>query len=194
MHPKMIQPVLGKRIPIRICNARTPERSGTLVCAAGKTSGQAVKAIAHQPNLAQIDIASTPASLANGFLDAVEKVFNRHQHEMQIVAMSVSRTSFACLEAEPLSQLLLELKEIGQVRIKTRRATISCVGEDLLRAPGSAQRILDIAGNIDRAMRWRSTSSLNLMSTVNADSVAAIVGRLHEEIFERDRPGGGETS
>jgi aspartate kinase len=188
MHPKMIQPLLEKKIPIRICNSRAPERSGTLVCATRKASRQAVKAIAHQPNLARIDIASTPTSLANGFLHSVEKVFNRHQHEMQIVAISVSKTSFACLEAEPLSPLILDLKEIGHVRIKTQRATISCVGEDLLRAPGSAQRVLDIAGNIDRAMTWRSTSSLNLMSMVNADSVAAIVGRLHEEIFEGGGP------
>jgi aspartokinase len=64
---------------------------------------------------------------------------------------------------------------------------ISCVGEGLLSAPGSAQKVLNIAGDIDSTLAWRSTSSINLMAMVKSDSVREIVTRLHEEIFERGR-------
>lgn len=188
LHPKMIQPVLAKGIPIRICNSRAPEQVGTIIRATGKASRHAVKAIAHQANFTCIDIASTPSGIANGFLHAVEKVFKRHRHEMKIMAMSESRTSFACEETETLASIVRELRRIGAVRLKSRRAIISCVGERLLSARGSAQKVLNIASNIDPAMSWRSTSSLNLMSMVSSESAGEILGRLHEEIFERDSP------
>jgi len=103
------------------------------------------------------------------------------------VAMSGTGISFACDDSVPPGSLVLGLREIGSVRIRRHRAMISCVGEGLLSSPGNAQKVLNIAGDIDPTMAWRSTSSLNLMSMVKADSVGAIVTRLHEEIFERQR-------
>ncbi|HXM34779.1 MAG TPA: aspartate kinase [Pyrinomonadaceae bacterium] len=184
LHPKTIQPVLREKTPIRICNSRAPEQSGTLICSLGKTSPHTVKAIAHQTNFARIDIASARASVANGFLHALKKVFNRHQRHMEIVALTKSGISLACDEGLALSSLVLDLQEIGAVRIRRHRAMISCVGEGLLSAPGSAQKVLNIASDIDSTLAWRSTSSINLMSMVRTDSVRSIVGRLHEEIFE----------
>jgi len=47
-----------------------------------------VKAIAHQGNFHADRYRLNANGVANGFLHAVKKVFNRHQHEMHIVAMS----------------------------------------------------------------------------------------------------------
>lgn len=190
LHPKMIHPVLEQRIPIRICNSRAPDQNGTLICGLGKGSPNGVKAIAYKTDLTRIDIASTPARVANGFLHTVKKIFNRHQRHMEIVAMSEVAVSFACEEGGALSSMVLDLQEIGSVRIKRHRAMIGCVGEGLLSAPANARRVLGLVSDIDSTLAWRSTSSINLMSMVKVDSVGPVLRRLHKGIFEGDQERG----
>jgi aspartate kinase len=48
MHPKMIEPVVAQRIPIRILNSHAPEQPGTLICDESSQSNNGVKAIAHK--------------------------------------------------------------------------------------------------------------------------------------------------
>jgi aspartate kinase len=48
MHPKMIEPVIGDRIPIRILNSHAPQHLGTLISAESSHSNGDVKAIAHK--------------------------------------------------------------------------------------------------------------------------------------------------
>jgi aspartate kinase len=47
MHPKMIDPVIENKIPIRIRDSRLPEHSGTLICAPSEPPNGIVKAIVH---------------------------------------------------------------------------------------------------------------------------------------------------
>jgi aspartokinase len=99
MHPKMLQPLLEKRIPVRIGNSRAPERAGTLVGAQKNATASRVKAIAHQSKLVRIDIESTPAHVANGLLHSIKEVFKRQRRPMEVVAISRNTISLACEEA-----------------------------------------------------------------------------------------------
>ena len=48
MHPKMIEPVVAARIPIRILNSHAPQHPGTLISDDGSHPNGGVKAIAHK--------------------------------------------------------------------------------------------------------------------------------------------------
>jgi len=48
MHPKMIEPVIAERIPIRILNSYAPTQPGTLISADGSRKNGGVKAIGHK--------------------------------------------------------------------------------------------------------------------------------------------------
>ena len=48
MHPKMIEPVVAQRIPIRILNSHAPDQPGTLISEEASQSNGGVKAIAHR--------------------------------------------------------------------------------------------------------------------------------------------------
>jgi len=48
MHPKMIEPVIAERIPIRILNSHAPNQRGTLISADSSKANGGVKAIAHR--------------------------------------------------------------------------------------------------------------------------------------------------
>lgn len=66
MHPKMIEPVLSRRIPIRIRNSRAPELEGTLICASSEPSAGVVKAIAHRMNGKHGVVGCVGDGLSNG--------------------------------------------------------------------------------------------------------------------------------
>jgi aspartate kinase len=65
MHAKMIEPVLSRRIPIRIRNSRAPELNGTLICSASQSEG-VVKAIAHRMNGTHAIVGCVGDGLSNG--------------------------------------------------------------------------------------------------------------------------------
>lgn len=181
LHSKMILPVLDQQIPVRICNSRAPEQIGTLISALPKSTAHTIKAIAHRTNLIQVDITSTPTLVANGFLHAIEQVFERHQTEMDIVARSP--VGLSCTFASGGPQVIVqELERIGRVEVQSCRAMVSCIGEGVDQA--FAERTLK---EIDPALSWQGTTSNSLISVVDEGQLASVVGRLHEGIFEEDR-------
>jgi aspartate kinase len=182
LHSKMIQPVIEQNIPIRILNSRAPERRGTLICAGAETTNGTVIAIAHKTNLTGIDITSTPAFVANGFLGSIRNIFDRHHTRMNIVAMSEVGISVACEEAGAFASLVHDLQQVGSVETKSRRAIISCVGEGL-QSLESRVKLLDILRDIDHALTWHRTSSRSLISMVDVDLVGPVVTQIHQSIF-----------
>jgi len=79
LHPKTIQPAVEQDIPVRICNARTPEEEGTIVGSETEVSPQAVKAIAHKTGITLVQITSARMLGAHGFLHAIFEIFNRSE-------------------------------------------------------------------------------------------------------------------
>ena len=187
LHSRMIQPVIKQEIPIRILNSRAPEGSGTLIGSGTKVTNGAVKAIAHKINLTGIDITSTPAFVANGFLRAIKDIFHRHRVGMQIVASSAVGISFACEEAGSLSSLVEDLQQVGSVETKPQRAIVSCVGEGLQRE-ASAENLRRVLRDIDPTLTWHNTSRLSVISMVDPDLVGPVVQKLHQSLFMSEPP------
>ena len=184
LHPQMFQPVVEPGIPVRICNSRARERRGTVICAAPETTPGVVKAIAHKTNLTQMDITSTPAFVANGFLRAIREIFELHKTQLDIVGMSPVGASLTLTETEALPLILQDLRQVGAVQTKGSRAIVSCIGAGLQAEPESARNVLSGLQRIDPTLIWQSTTSLNLIAIVDADSVGSVVRRLHQGLFE----------
>lgn len=187
MHPKMIQPVIGQKIPIRILNSSAPEQTGTLICADARPNNAAVKAIANKANLSRIDITSTPAFVANGFLRAIEDIFDRHQARIQIVARSAVGISLACEESGNLPSLVCDLRQVGSVETKPKRAIVSCVGEGLQRE-ASAENLRRFLREIDPTLTWHNMSGPSLISMVDVNLVGPVVQKLHQSLFKSEPP------
>jgi aspartate kinase len=183
LHSKMIQPAIGPAIPIRILNSGAPQRTGTVIRAGASAKNGTVKAIAHKTGLTRIDVTSTPAFVANGFLGAIKDIFNSHRVQIQIVGSSDVGVSFACEEASALPSLVQDLQQVGSVKTKKQRAIVSCVGEGLHSAANSG-KLLNLLREIDPELDWQSTSSLNLISTIDAERVGTVVRQIHQRIFE----------
>jgi aspartate kinase len=182
LHSKMIEPVMEQKIPMRILNSHAPEHSGTVICDGAQTTSSAFKAIAHKTNLTRIEITSTPSFVANGFLRAIRNIFDRHHTEMNIVSSSKVGVSLACEEAGAVGSLIQDLQQVGAVETMGKRAIISCVGEGL-QSLGNARKLRRNLSEIEPTLTWHSSSDLNLISTVDADSVGPIVNRIHQGLL-----------
>lgn len=66
MHPRIIEPVIEGKIPIRIRNSRFPQQNGTLISADSEEPGGTVKAIAHRVNSEHGIVACVGDGLSNG--------------------------------------------------------------------------------------------------------------------------------
>jgi aspartate kinase len=180
LHSRMIEPVISQGIPIRILNSRAPQGSGTLIGSATHSTNGAVKAIAHKTKLTGIDITSTPAFVANGFLRAIKDIFERHRVEMLMVAKSEISASFICEYAEAPPSLVNDLGEVGSVKTRAQQSIVSCVGEGLRETAGNLRQVLRA---IDPAVTWHSTSSISLVSLVNSERVRPLVRQIHQCLF-----------
>jgi aspartate kinase len=183
LHARMIQPARDRDIPVRICNSRAPKGKGTLICRARDASPGVIKAIAYQANLTRVDITSTPAFVANGFLGAIRQIFNYYQTQMDMVTRSETMISLTCHDAVALSSIAQNLEQLGSVEIKTNCAIVSCVGEGL-QYPRRGREVLKRLKEIDPMLAWHRTSSVNLTTMVDRDSLASVVRRLHSALFQ----------
>jgi aspartate kinase len=182
LHSKMIEPVIQQKIPIRILNSRIPEQRGTVICSGSQTTTSTVKAIAHKTNLSRIEITSTPSFVANGFLRAIRNIFDRHHTEMDIVSKSEVGVSLACEEDGAVPSLIQDLQRVGSVETMGQRAIISCVGEGL-QSEDHSRKLRRKLWEIEPTLTWHSSSDLNLISTIDADSVGPIVNRIHQGLL-----------
>lgn len=183
LHARMIHPARDRDIPVRICNSRALQEKGTLISGAQNASPDIIKAIAHKANLARIDMRSTPAFVANGFLGGIRKIFNRYQTQIDMVTKSEVSILLMCSDVAALSSIAHDLEHIGSLEIKTNCAIVSCIG-DGLQAPQSGGYLLKRLKEIDPMLAWHRSSSVNLTTIVDRDSVASVVRRLHSGIFQ----------
>jgi aspartate kinase len=187
LHPKSIQPVARRGIPLRICNSRAPGEAGTLVCGGAEAAGGAVKAITHQTGVNVIEVTSTPASVANGFRRAVQEISGRSRAAVNLVATSEVGVSLACAEADALPSVVQDLRRVGSVEVRRGRAVVCCVGEGLRGAPGAVLRLFDALAEIDPTLTRHSTAGSNCILIVAEDRAGDVVRRLHRGIFEAGR-------
>jgi aspartate kinase len=184
IHPKMMEPVVARKVSIQVRNSRAPEQSGTLICAESEAAKGSVKAIAYRTDLTTIAVTSKPALVANGFLRAIREVFERHQTRMDILATTDRGITFAYGEDGIAPAIVQDLERVATVEIERPRAIVGCVGDGLQNGGGIATT--ELLRGIDPAVNWQSTSANNLVAVVDKESVETLVKQLHERIFERE--------
>jgi aspartate kinase len=184
LHPKMIQPVIEQRIPIRICNTHAPESNGTLIGNYSNASAGFVKAIAYTPDVTTIDITATLTFVANRFMRAIQQTFERHQSGFDIIGASEVGVSLACKEEGSFPHIVEDLARLGSVEIKRGHTVIGCIGIGLHESAGDARDVFCQLREVDPLLKWQSTSEVNLISTVPLASAGSLIRSLHHAFFE----------
>lgn len=186
LHPKTIQPAIEHRIPVRICNSRLPEESGTLV-GPKETSQATIKAIAHKTGVTTVQITSARMLGAYGFLRALFEIFDRYRTVIDVVTTSEVSVSLSLDDARSLPAIVKELEKLGTVRVEKGRAIICVVGEGLRGTPGIAARAFSTISDINVTLISQGASSINFTFAVEEERAKEVVTRLHEEFFVHEK-------
>ena len=143
LHPATLVPAMRSNIPVWVLNSRNPDCPGTEIVA--HCEGDGVKAITSKRGVAIVDVEPV-RWFAPELLREVFDVFERHQHDLDL--LSASRGSLALLvsSVSGLPAIAEELKGMANVRWENHKALVCLVGEQVRRRP-------EIAGQAFRAHR-----------------------------------------
>ncbi|HXI26250.1 MAG TPA: lysine-sensitive aspartokinase 3 [Pyrinomonadaceae bacterium] len=185
LHPKTIQPAIDKDIPVRVCNSRAANDAGTRIVPESEAAPQTIKAIAHKSGITTVQVTSARMLGAYGFLRRLFEVFDQHQTAVDVVTTSEVSVSLSIDDASTLTELVLDLEELGTVEVEKDRTIISVVGEGLRNTPGIAAKVFSVISDINVSMISVGASSVNLTFMVDAEHAAEAITRLHRVCFEQ---------
>jgi aspartate kinase len=186
LHPKTIQPAIDRNIPVRVCNSRAPDDTGTLIVAESEAAPQTVKAIAHKNGITTVQVTSARMLGAYGFLRALFEIFDRYHTAVDVVTTSEVSVSLSLDDASALPEVVRDLEKLGTVEVKEHRAIISVIGEGLRNTPGIAARVFSTISHINVSMISVGASSVNLTFMVDEAHAREAIKRLHRACFETD--------
>ena len=186
LHPKTILPAVIRGIPVRICNSRDPEQTGTGVYFDAGMSPRTVKAIAHKKGITVLHITSARMLGAYGFLRALFEVFERYRTIIDIVTTSEVSVSLSLEDTSRIDEIIRDLRPIAAVKVESGLAVVCIVGEELRYTSGIAARIFGTLGDINVLLISQGASNVNFTFVVAEREVEETVRRLHASLFECD--------
>jgi aspartate kinase len=185
LHPATLVPAMRSNIPVWVLNSRKPDFAGTEIVA--YCEGDGVKAITARRGVAIVDVEPV-RWFAPELLREVFDVFERHQHNLDL--LSASRGSLALLvsSVSALPAIAEELKGMANVRWENHKALVCLVGEQVRRRPELASQAFRAIGDIDVRMICQGASERNISFLVDESRAVEAVERLHQSFFSRPEP------
>jgi len=196
IHPKTFEPLLSKKIPMRIRSTFDVKNDGTLVTPFPSTATKkTVKCVSALRNIGLMDLSggilfAAPGSAAKIFTILAEKNIN-----VLMVSSNPSEASISIIVKEPdLAKAVnaLEMNLLGKM-VKKIEATpnasiIAVIGSGMKGTVGIAAKVFSAAQkrNVNVMMIAQGSSELNLAFVVKDSDCKSVIQSLHEE-FQLDK-------
>lgn len=187
LHPMTIAPAVEKNIPVRILNTMQPEKPGTIIKSTTASTGT-ICAIACKKGINAFWVTSPRMLMAHGFLTRVFEVFDRHQTPIDLIATSEVSVSVTTDRLDTIDEIAEELKEYGQVRVLSKAAIITVVGQQFREKSGIAGQVFDALRNVNIMMISGGASDINLSFVVTDDQADPAMRQLHAAFFKSPAP------
>jgi aspartate kinase len=171
LHPRTIEPVRMKHIPLKIRNSFKPEEPGTLVHHLRKPRDDMLRSVALKTDLSIISIGSAEiAYYPEMVAHIIEKIA---ENEVMIYSISTSLSTVAFLvHNNDVKSILAKLntlsaEDIDRVEVKSNLALVCAVGDNLLAKCGVSGDIFtavkEAKANVEMISEGASDVSLNFV-------------------------------
>ena len=196
LHPKTLEPVMERCIPLSIRNTFAPDRPGTKITASGPCSSSEVKALAVTSDVAMIrvrgsggaevhDVLSRTLAAAEAAKADVRLIPQSHCSPREVCLVVSSAVAQATVEAlhHEFAQELTH-KQLGSIDLELPVAIIAVVGESALGVQGLMGRVLRaLEGenlNVLASAQGSSQSSFSLVVTQQGMKATLLI--THQEL------------
>ena len=195
LYPPTIQPVLGKRIPIRIKNTFDPENSGTLI-SDQSTNNKPVKGISHIEDISLITLEGSGMIGVPGFSKRLFETLSFHNLNVVFSTQASSEHSICvgiyeqdslkakeCLDE--VFQFEIQKNKINPVTIENNLAIIALVGDNMKNHQGLSGQMFSALGknNVNVRAIAQGASEKNISAVINASDAKKALNTLHEQFF-----------
>ena len=148
LHPRTILPAMRAGVPVQVLNTFDPLAKGTTVVAnfaERREKSDSVDAITFKKKCIAVHVRSPEFFDGNGLMARIFNVFEKHDTNIDIVAISVACMSVVIGDDEFLERIVRELSRLGQVTVERNKGIVCAVGGSL-NAAGMAGRMFTSLG------------------------------------------------
>ncbi len=184
LHPKTILPAIESNIPVRILNTLNPTHRGTIVQNKINT-GSRVASITYKKRIILMNISSRSMFNTPEFTSKVFVIFEKHKVPVDVIFSSNVNISVAVDSTQQTDPLLADLTKVANVQIKTNKAKVSLVGNDLILMPNMLRNMLTALKSFKIEKVASKDSNINQSVVVEEEHAASAVKKLHTKFFRR---------
>ncbi len=194
LHPKTIQPVMKKRIPVRIKNSFNPSAKGTRIAPSASSGQPGMKAVTCVTDAVLVtmsgkDTMSFPrlaTRVFNGLhLESVTALMATQSSADNVLCFAIHAIDWPRLKTrlEKMFELELLHEYVGPLEFRSKIAIVVAVGENMKGTPGLAGRAFSALGRrgINIIAIAQGSSELSISFAVKASEVKEAVSAVHEE-------------
>jgi len=181
LHPSTIAPAVERGIPVWIYNSLNPKGTGTRIT--HEAPRRAVSAIAGRSGITLIQLRTPRMLLTHGFLRRFFEVFERHKVSVDIVATSEVSVSVTIDDATELEDLLIDLRELGDVTVSRDKGVLAVVGAGLGDGGEAMGRALAALAGVRVHLLSLSAAGINMSVVVDGEQTAPAMRMLHDAFF-----------
>ncbi len=199
IYPPTLQPVLERKIPIRIKNVFDPDFPGTVICNEPMLSNEyPIRGISSIENIALLRMQGSGMIGVVGISGRLFSVLAREKINVILISQASSEHSicFAINKSESTRamkslkkefELEIGVHHIDEISVEDNLTIIAVVGENMRRTPGIAGKVFQAVGDqrISVVAIAQGSSELNISFVVEKKDEANALNAVHDAFFNR---------
>ncbi len=190
LHPRTVEPLAPKKIPVRVRELHDPRSPGTLITTMDRAPDCFIRSVAVRKNLHVLRLIGPGMGYTPGVAHDVFKVMK--EHGLNVINMAASEASFALLldgnEGQRAFKALEATKGgvIQDVLLEEEMALVAVVGKGLGSRVGSAAKILGSVstGRVNIHMISLGASDIAIDFVVREKDAEAALRAVHKTFIE----------
>lgn len=206
LHPKTVQPIINRDIPLRVRNTFNPAHVGTVIGSRAQASETVIKAVTGIRDVSMLTVSGTGMLGVPGIAGRTFLATAKAGASILMISQASSEQSFCFTVVDPLAQNVKEAVEselrreiqhndIDSVDVLSDIVIITVVGSGMRGTPGVAGRVFSLLGEhrINVLAIAQGSSECSISFIVAEADLERAVGELHTlalETVEKDRVNG----
>jgi len=196
LHPRTIEPLMEKNIPLRIKNTFAPEDEGTLITNDLEMSNNIIKAISSIRDVSLINIFGAGMVGVSGTAARIFSALGRANANVILITQGSSETNISVViygDGEEVDACVKELKKefdgsnlIRDISVDNNVSVVSVVGAGMKGSKGIAgelfKTVAESGANIK--MIAQGSSEVNISFVIGEDELENCLNKLHEKFIE----------
>ena len=189
IHPRTFEPLLTKKIPMRIRNSLNVENEGTLVTASTSLSAKnTVKCVSNIQNNGLIDIRGGSMVGTPGTAGKIFSTLAKAEINVMMISQNPSESSITIVVKNSdldKAVIILEMELLGKIikklEVTTNMAIIALIGSGMRGTVGVASKVFGAIekNKVNVSMITQGSSELNLAFVVKNSDAKTAVQALH---------------